>query len=451
MQKKIEALYDYMMSWENSGSYKSLIVHRGNLKRVSNIHDTPWVQGPMIEALLEIYKNSNDEQVLEKLIQAITVQAKNISVDGSYKNAGHEDDRFSSLIHNCLASIALSKVIYTIDEEKLGLSMQLAKKAIEANMSYILNILYNKEDKVFIFDKNDFYTESNNHYVLNMNAILLEFIVLYEDLFELDLYEYSNSIITYLDEEINNDFIPYSNLRPDIEIAIYTALIGRGLIEFYIRKNTSLSLEFNKKMLNLLNQVNISLENSILPNNLFIHGRKKVKDTKIIETHPIFLAGSGIILDYLYRLNQLELSSNFWNPNLKKISSDLLNFQSKNGGVKNYIGYYTKENYRKINVNFVWEDETPTPGWNGFLLLALLKIYNDEIDFSLINKKSIQKSITFNSKFFSFENQKHFLLFSWFPLLSIAIYFVSKTKDTPFFWFDIRRIKKIIKKNYYVN
>lgn len=451
MQKKIKDLYDYIMSWETNGSYRSLIVHRGNLKRVSNIHDTPWVQGPMIEALLEIYVNSNDEKALNILVQAVTVQANNISIDGSYKNAGHEDDRFSSLIHNCLASIALSKVIYTLDEDKLGTSFQLSKKAIKDNMNYLLNNLYNRTDKAFIFDKNDFYTDSNNHYVLNMNAILLEFIVLYEKIYEVNLYEYSSSIITYLNKEINSDFIPYSNLRTDIEIAIYTALIGRGLLEFYMHKNTSLSLELNEKLINMIEKVNESLENSILPNNMFIHGRKRLKENIIVETHPIFISGSGIILDYLYRLNRLKKSTKVWNPNLKQISLDILHFQNKNGGVKNYIGYYTKENYRKINVESVWEDETSTPGWNGFLLLALLKIYKDEIDFNSFNKKNIHKSLTINFKFFSFESQNYFLLLSWFPLLSIAIYFINKKDDTPVFWFDIRRIKKIFNKNYYVN
>ncbi|RAZ80716.1 hypothetical protein [Planococcus halotolerans] len=448
MQKKVNNLYNYLKSWESNGSYKSMIVHRGNLKRVSNLHDTPWLQGPMIESLLEIYMGMKTEENLKDLIKAVEVQLGNLTEIGSYKNAGHEDDRFSSLIHNGLASIALAKVLINIDSEVTEEFQGSIKATINRNMEYLTEKLFSEEEKSFKFDLLDFYTHDNNHFVLNMNAIILEFIVLYELIFDKNMDYYAFSIIDFLDKHIVSEFIPYSNLRKDIQITIYSAIIGRGLVEYIIHKEGKIPESKKVIVINLLNKVNASIEDSLYKNMYFIHG-KKVSNTEVYdEQFPVFISGSGIILDYLWRFQSYQPGKGL---NIKELAENVLKHQNKNGGVKNYKGYYTKDNYRKINVKSVWEDNVPTPGWNGFLLLSLLKIFKNDLDFAEIKKESLKKTVILNYKFLCFEGEKIFILLSWFPLLSMAFYIFEKKKDKPIFCWDFRYVIKLFKKGYYIN
>ena len=57
--ESLGALWNYLSSWLTSGGgVNGPVVHRCNLKRMYSIHDTPWTQGPIIEGLVHLYRNS---------------------------------------------------------------------------------------------------------------------------------------------------------------------------------------------------------------------------------------------------------------------------------------------------------------------------------------------------------------------------------------------------------
>ena len=60
MQVTVNML-DWLNTWrQDDGAYNGYVVHRFDLKRVKEIHDTPWEQTPIIDGLFNIYNATNE-------------------------------------------------------------------------------------------------------------------------------------------------------------------------------------------------------------------------------------------------------------------------------------------------------------------------------------------------------------------------------------------------------
>src|SRR2546426_2266294 len=105
---RLEALWDWLSSWiASDGGVNGPVVHRGDLKRLVAIHDTPWTQAAVIEGLLHLYRRTGRDYWLGSAVRLGDAQCTRQESDGRFRWAGHEDDRFSSLVHNAFADCAL--------------------------------------------------------------------------------------------------------------------------------------------------------------------------------------------------------------------------------------------------------------------------------------------------------------------------------------------------------
>jgi len=94
----IAALWAYLSSWLSpEGGVNGPVVHRGGLKRMFSIHDTPWTQHGTVAGLLHLYRRSGRSYWLDNALRLADAQCARLEADGRFRWAGHEDDRFSSL------------------------------------------------------------------------------------------------------------------------------------------------------------------------------------------------------------------------------------------------------------------------------------------------------------------------------------------------------------------
>ena len=104
----LAALWAWLASWvSRDGGVNGPVVHRADLKRMFATHDTPWTQSAVISGLLHLYRRSGNDRWLAWAVRLGDAQCARQHADGHFRWAGHEDDRFSSLVHNALADCAL--------------------------------------------------------------------------------------------------------------------------------------------------------------------------------------------------------------------------------------------------------------------------------------------------------------------------------------------------------
>jgi len=90
----------WLRTWKTAqGAYNGYVVHRHDLKRMFNVHDTPWAQAPVAKGYLNLYLKTKDRKWLQEATQAVDLQVKRLCNSGKYIYAGFEDDRFSNFWH----------------------------------------------------------------------------------------------------------------------------------------------------------------------------------------------------------------------------------------------------------------------------------------------------------------------------------------------------------------
>ena len=437
-------MLDWLNTWRQAdGAYNGWVVHRFDLKRLKYIHDTPWEQTPIIDGLFNLYKATENDKYYKLARESVKLQIKRLDTKtGMFENAGFEDDRFSSLVHNALADCAL----LTFAENCTPEDGKLKKKALETVRinfdKYFMGVLYSEENESFKFNSVDYYWPDEDRFVANMNSVAVEAMMRYSAITENVYYreialKVINSVTAlFCDKEGSMEYggIGYANTHPVWFISIYTALALRGICEVY---------KFNKDE-KLKNILIASAEHLLRYTNddFFCHA---IQDGTQMS-YPYWIAGGGMILKGINDVERAVGVSFDVDAKVEKI----LSYQQSCGGVSSFLKYNTKDNHRKKDrpETSVWEEKAPGPPWNAHLFEYLTRFVNKDFD-SLKSENTV--SFCINRRYIYFENKKTFFVMSLFPLYSCAVMLINKKKSKSIIGFSLRNaygnLIKRIRKN----
>ena len=435
----VSKLERWISSWKTKeGRYLGPVVHRRDLKRLKLIHDTPWSQAEIINGYVNLFNKTSNTVFLDEAILAATAQAMNQLSTGEFIFAGHEDDRFSSLIHNALADCALlnvSKILFEkqIHLEKYEYLLSVVKKNID---SYFIGILYNVNQKVFNFNRVDFYSINENRCVCNMNSIAAEAMIKLSVLIKSNEYDlYIINICEWLKKYVNTEdglnrgAISYSHTQPNDYISIYTALCLRGMCEIY----NYLKDEELKKLIEYSSHNLISF----MDGNMFMHEFCEGRT----YSRPWFISGSGMIFNAIRLANHIIATKIDEEQYLKPF----LKYQLSNGAFENFVGYdsYGNRFNKKGNGIKVWEDVFPTIGWNAQLFSYL----SNFVDTSFVKQKKFHNVTRLGLSFLYVETQMHAFVLSLLPLRSNACLFYNKKRDKAILAFNLLDISRKVRRH----
>lgn len=334
----LTALWTWLSSWlARDGGVNGPVVHRSDLKRMFAIHDTPWTQSAVIAGLLHLYRRSGDGRWLAWAVRLGDAQCARQHAAGHFRWAGHEDDRFSSLVHNALADCALLDLAEALRDDPARRVRYL--EAAERNLrEYVIGKLYRDDLQGFAVAPTDYYA-GRDRFVLNMNSLAVEALVKLDRLRETDRHE---ELVRRVGARVlslsDSDGLPYSDIEPRTHIPLYTGLALRGLP--FIPASDGVArdaIAFLERMEDPATR-------------LWYH---KLEGEKIAR-YPVFVAGAGIICNGLLDVG------------VQVDAERLLRFQSSTGAIRNFVGYDHEDNGRRRGVGAgSWEDVFPTPNWNA--------------------------------------------------------------------------------------
>ncbi len=437
VDEKTAKLYQWINTWrQKNGAYNGWVVHRYDLKRLKEIHDTPWEQSAIINGLLNLYENTKNKKYLREAEQAVRLQISRLDMStGKYNYAGFEDDRFSSLVHNALADCAILEYAKIIKGRKSDLYNQIIETVISNFQKYLFGVLWNEEIKAFKFSEVDYYSRNQDRYVANMNSVAVEAMIklylLEDDEFyrdkALQVGEWLKTQVHYSDDYLDGAIV-YSDVLPDIFVNIYTALALRGIDDLYQLTGDK---EYGKIMIKAAEHLLKYTENDF-----FCHAAVNgIKHKK-----PYFVAGAGIILKAIDDTNRL-MNTNY---DLSRFVKKILSYQQPLGGIQSFVGYNSKDNHRKKGTNQweVWEDYAPGVPWNAHIFEFLSRYVSE--DFNETVQCNTTKRIT--RSYLYYENRDKFFVVSLFPLRSSTVILINKRKNRSILSFSLIEIYRKLKK-----
>ena len=414
--QNLGALWSYLSSWLSSdGGVNGPVVHRCDLKRMFASHDTPWTQGPVIEGLVHLYKRSGEQYWLDMAKTLADTQCRRLQKDASYKWAGHEDDRYSSLVHNALANcgiLSVAEVLKEKNDDAIRLSRYIT--TVETNVKqHLLGRLFSDGIGGFMMNEptNRLNESVTGRFITNMNSLAVEAMVRLDLLqnrhaySELSIKIGKDILSLQLDSGMDKGAFSYSKTQRHCCITIYTALTLRGLPYLYRISGDAAYLRAARMAISHLETMRDS------ETGLWYH---KIDDG-IVAKYPIFVSGAGMICNGILDAGELAGES----IDIEKMAHDIFMHQMPNGGISNFIGYDHPDNGRKHGKGDVcWEDIVPTPNWNAHSFLFLSRVC--KLPLSNLIVSSIYNVILTKS-FIYIEKKSLFFIGCYKPLRSAGI------------------------------
>jgi hypothetical protein len=361
-------LWTYLSSWLGpNGGVHGPVVHRSDLKRMRATHDTPWTQHAIIEGLLELYQRSKCDHWLDMAVRLADAQCTRLEPAGHFRWAGHEDDRFSSLIHNVLADCALLAVAESLRDRGDYERRERYLNAVERNLlDYVIGKLYRPELGGFVMNPFDHYV-GTDRFIANMNSVALEALI------KLDVQHGTTRFAelvgrvaeTLLSQQAHDGpcrgSFCYSHMERNFHIPLYTALTLRGLPALmHYTCNTELREAARDALAFLASAVDSDT-------GLWVH---QVEPERV-RRYPIFVAGAGMICNGILEAAQLAGMA----VDSGALAARLLRYQYPNGAIRNFVGYNHPDNGRPQGTgNPCWEDVYPTPNWNAQAFRFLCRV-----------------------------------------------------------------------------
>ncbi|MEX2032030.1 MAG: hypothetical protein WEA81_04100 [Dehalococcoidia bacterium] len=348
----LAALWDWLATWiAPDGGVNGPVVHRSDLKRLFALHDTPWTQQAVIDGLLHLHRRSGRDYWLGQAVRLADAQCSRQEANGRFRWAGHEDDRFSALVHNALAASALLHVSAALDEGADASRRDRYAKAAERNLEeYAIGKLYRPGLCGFAMNPTDHYA-GRDRFIVNMNSVAVEALV------ELDRARGSDrhtALVRTIGERLQEGegLLPYSDVEPEEHISLYVGLALRGLPALATVTGDGVWTEPARRALRFLD----AMEDEIT--GLWFH---KVEHGRL-HRFPVFVAGAGMICNGILDAAPLAGSA----VDADNLARRLLRFQYRNGAIRNFVGYDHPDNGRRRgNGTESWEDVYPTPNWNA--------------------------------------------------------------------------------------
>ena len=375
IQSALGRLIGWMESWRTpGGAYHGFVVHRYETKRMYRIHDTPWTQAAMIRGYANLFEISRENRWLEAMTRAADLQCRRfLPESGKYLYAGHENDRFCSLVHCALADSALLRAVPFVDAGRQARYVNAVKQNVDR---YILDKLWVPKEGAFRFSEIDFYSRHENRYVINFNTMAAEVLLglasvtgqqayrdraiqvgqwLLDRWEEAKLHEAGTPADNKQDQrkQAPAGGLPYqytpSNRTPDNCVTVYTGLALRGIRKLYDATG-------NDKFVQIARGAGAYLLAMRDPQtHLFYHTTNNGK----IVRYPQFIAGAGMTLVGLHEIRPFFAQDD----SVKKTVRAILDRTYSNGAVPGFIG---KDASRLKGKNrLVWEDVAASPNWNA--------------------------------------------------------------------------------------
>lgn len=365
---RLAALWDWLSSWiVADGGVNGPVVHRGDLKRMVAIHDTPWTQEAAIQGLLELYQRSGRDYWLTSALRLGDAQCARQRADGAFRWAGHEDDRFSSLVHNALADCALLDLADVLRDRSDAARRSRYVTAAEKNLEqYVIGTLYRPGLQGFAMHAIDYYA-GRDRFVVNMNSVAIEALI------KLDRQrgrERHALLVRSVGERIRSlqsdrgpgeGSLPYSDLEPETHLPLYAALALRGLVGLAGATGDPQWSQLARGAVAFLGRLQDS------ETGLWYH---KLEGGRL-HRFPVFVAGAGMICNGLLDAAQLTGAE----LDVHALAGRLLRFQYPHGAIRNFIGYDHPDNGRpRGRGKECWEDVYPTPNWNAQAFRFLCRV-----------------------------------------------------------------------------
>lgn len=357
--ERLGALWNYLSSWvAPDGGIRGPVVHRGDLKRMFAIHDTAWTQQAVIEGLLILYRRSGKDYWFRWALRLADAQCVRQESDGRFRWAGHEDDRYSSLVHNALADCALLDTAAILQEQGDAQRRNRYLAVVEKNLDdYVIGQLYRPALGGFAMNPIDHYA-GRDRFIVNMNSISIEALIKLDRQRGTTRYA---GLVHRIGERIRSlqtrnglcqGSFAYSHIEPDVHVSLYTALAVRGLPGLAELTGAAAWSDVARRVVAFLRRVEDA------ETGLWYH---KVQYGQLCR-FPLFVAGAGMICNGILDAAQLTGTT----LDAQSLAARLLRYQYRNGAIRNFIGYDHPDNGRRRGVGIdCWEDAYPTPSWNA--------------------------------------------------------------------------------------
>lgn len=357
--KRLGALWDYLSSWVGpDGGIHGPVVHRGDLKRMSAIHDTAWTQQAVTEGLLLLYRRSGKDYWLRWALRLADAQCARQESDGRFRWAGHEDDRFSSLVHNALADCALLDTVAVLQERGDAERRNRYLTVVQKNLDeYVIGKLYRPALGGFAMNPIDYYV-GRDRFIVNMNSVSVEALIKLDHQRGTTRY---TGLVHRIGERIRSlqardglcqGSFAYSHIESGVHVPLYTALAVRGMPGLAELAGAAAWSDVARGVIAFLHR----LEDP--ETGLWYH---KVEQGRL-GRFPLFVAGGGMICNGMLDAAQLAGTK----LDVQSLAVRLLRYQYRNGAIRNFIGYDHPDNGRRRGIGIdCWEDAYPTPNWNA--------------------------------------------------------------------------------------
>jgi hypothetical protein len=353
------ALWTYLSSWiGRDGGVTGPVVHRYDLKRLWAIHDTPWTQAAVIAGLLELHRRAGHSYWLEWALRLADAQCARLEPDGHFRWAGHEDDRFSSLVHNALADRALLDVAAALPDSADAARRERYVAAAERNLrEYVVARLFRPALGGFAMNPTDHYA-GRDRFISNMNAVAAHALLALDR--ARGTAQYADLIRTVAERLASlwsrrgaaAGSLPYSDAEPDVHVPLYTGLTLRGVPALTAVTGDPIWPEVARGCLAFLDRME-DAGTSLWCHR--IHGDR-------VGRLPIFVAGAGLIGNGM--LDAQAVAGVAFDPT--RLAGALLRYQLPGGGIRSFVGYDHPDNGRPHGRGAeAWEDVYPTPGWTA--------------------------------------------------------------------------------------
>jgi hypothetical protein len=389
-------LAEWLETWRmKNGAYNGFVIHRFSKKRMFRIHDTAWSQAAIIRGYANLFERERNPVWQRRMQLAADLQCSRLDFStGKYKYAGHEDDRFCSLVHCALANCALLRALDFVDFNR----KQSYLNTVENNVNTYCERLWVEDEGAYKFSEVDYYSPNEDRFVINFNMIAVENLILlwektgsskYKEranrIGEWLLAHYERTRIFYgeflkdkitveqnpLSEWMSYGGLPYqftpTQKDPDNCVLIYAGLATRGISTLY---RTTQDPRYAKI---LQETVDFLLAMRDQESRFFFHSTNQGK----IERKPQFIAGIGMMLVGLH-VAKVLLNANWnWEDTLTAV----LKQQYQNGSFPSFTGK-NRSTRGKLRKSPIWEDAAASVNWNAQLFEYLTMLDDNDIPFA---------------------------------------------------------------------
>ncbi len=430
IQNVLNRLADWLETWRNEhGGYHGFVIHRLEKKRMKDIRQTAWTQAAMIRAYSNLFRACGDEYWKVKAMEAADAQANDFIADnGKFRFAGHEDERFTSLVHCALADCALLDTFDFIDDARKEKYLDIVQANID---KYWLKSLWVEECGAFRFSEIDFYSNGKHRFVINFNCMALETLLKFNRLRTVEPFgKVAARVGKWLLDRLEESYkffcdnmpadggfhpgaMPYqfgkSRATPDNCVFLYSGLSLRGLCELYQETGDIRC----KKIIE--NGVEGLLASRDPQTRLFYHTTHGFH----IDPYPQFIAGTGMILVGIARAE--EVTGRKWD--YEDTVESILGQQQANGSFPCFIGKNRSHSRRFKSGIETWEDHVAGVNWNA-QLFEYLSLRRGVLNHRQAERQSAHCVLKKN--FFYSDTRDKVTIISLWPIESAGIFHAQK-------------------------